>query len=309
MAFKKLFYYINAETGKFTNSLGAEIDSASKPQLFLDEKVILCLTFLKNDGTAYIFDVAETFELAVDTDFDETTSLMVFSDETAVNVSGDWSEADKTAGKISIRALCNTEEFDSKVGTSSSLATYIEIKKFVLGDESVILQDNCTCRNLINDESPAPVSSDPTYRTAAAQDSIDNTKADKVSGATSGNLAELDSNGNLVDSGIGAAVQASITDDATTNITLGVAATYRAFKIEYTLDDGTNFKKGIIDVMHDGSSAYVDESGSMSIGTISGISFDADINSGNVRLLVTAASVGSSLKMVHKIINTLIVSV
>ena len=53
----------------------------------------------------------------------------------------------------------------------------------------------------------------------------------------------------------------------------------------------------------------VDESGSMSIGTISGISFDADIDSGNVRLLVTAASVGSALKMVHKIINTTPVSV
>jgi len=112
----------------------------------------------------------------------------------------------------------------------------------------------------------------------------------------------------LADSGFGKVAQVTITDDTTTSISLGLVATYRAFKLEYVLDDGTNYRKGVLDIIHDGTSATLAPGAYVDSGTITGISFDADIDSGNVRLLAIAASVGSNFKMVYRIVNVLPVS-
>lgn len=97
--------------------------------------------------------------------------------------------------------------------------------------------------------------------------------------------------------------QITVTDAAVSNIVLGSILTYRSFKIEYLLDDGTNFRKGTIEVLHNGATANVSGGSYFDIGTITGISLDADISSGNARLNVTSSGVGSSFEFVYKIID------
>ncbi|MFA5321381.1 MAG: hypothetical protein WC373_01800 [Smithella sp.] len=102
-------------------------------------------------------------------------------------------------------------------------------------------------------------------------------------------------------------VQTTITDDTTTYITLGVAATYRAFKVEFTIDVGTNYRKGSVDVWHNGTLAYVMPGGENTKPSAfaGSITYGADISGGNVRLAVIAAGVGASGKMVTQIISKL----
>jgi hypothetical protein len=98
-------------------------------------------------------------------------------------------------------------------------------------------------------------------------------------------------------------VQITVTDAAVSNIVLGSILIYRSFKIEYTIDDGTNYRKGIVEVLHDGSNANVSGGSYFDIGTITGISLNADISSGNARLNVTSSGVGSSFEFVYKIVD------
>ena len=83
------------------------------------------------------------------------------------------------------------------------------------------------------------------YYTESEVDSLLNNKADKVSGATAGNLASLDSNGNLQDSGIASAnvfdKSADSLDDIADGTTYGrVKQTELASGNVKQLNDGTN---------------------------------------------------------------------
>lgn len=182
MSFRKIACYVNAQTGQIVNSRGGSIDDATKPTLFLSESIVFCLSFMDDNGDAYPLSSSDSFELAVDQDFDhaESSPLIILAGNDKVDISGDWSSIDRAAGKISFRVNCNTSEFASKLGTSESQVCYIEIKKFSSGTPSILLQDKCTLRNIVNDDSATPTENDPLYRTAAAQDSIDQAQNDAI---------------------------------------------------------------------------------------------------------------------------------
>lgn len=238
--------------------------------------------------------------------------LMVRVENDQFNIAGDWSETDLTAGKICCRINCNTDEADARLGDESSIKPYIEVTKYTSGIQSPILQDKCQFLNIVNDDGPAPASTDPLYRTASAQDSIDNTKADKVSGATANNLASLDSSGNLLDSGVGVSdlvtdsyTETTLTDDSDNFITLGAAATFRGFVVEWIITLGVNSMEGRTNVIHDGTDAQAQSEYQYLPADISGIDLDiADINSGNVRLNVKCTSVGGGPKIQYRILTS-----
>ena len=73
------------------------------------------------------------------------------------------------------------------------------------------------------------------------------------------------------------------------------STTYRSAKYFVQIKDTENSRYEIIElnITHDGSSAYISVSGSVSTSTSSLSSFDADISGGNVRVLVTPAGGGS----------------
>jgi hypothetical protein len=88
--------------------------------------------------------------------------LMSLSTEADVNVSGDWTEADKALGKISIRVDCTSYEFITKVqqglqgfisGQRPDVPVYLEIKRYPAGgvDYVILLQDIIYARPSIKD--------------------------------------------------------------------------------------------------------------------------------------------------------------
>lgn len=171
MSLKQLFFTINAETGRFVNSRGANLDDSSKPSLFLNDAVILCLSFVNSNNAVCALGPSDAFQLAIDNDFDSATGLMAFSNNSKVDISGDWSSIDRSSGKISIRLNCNTAKFAEKLGSESDIPGKIEIKRYVDGIPSVILQDRCSCKNLVDNGGVAPEALDPAYYNSTQCDS------------------------------------------------------------------------------------------------------------------------------------------
>jgi virulence-associated protein VagC len=73
------------------------------------------------------------------------------------------------------------------------------------------------------------------------------------------------------------------------------ATTYRSAKYFVQVKDTENTRYELVElnITHDGSTAYISVSGSVSTYTSSLVTFDADVNSGNVRVLVVPVGGGS----------------
>ena len=79
--------------------------------------------------------------------------------------------------------------------------------------------------------------------------------------------------------------------------------TYRSAIIQFSISRGAgNFSFGEISIMHDGTNAYITVCENIYIGT-HGITFTADINGGNLRLLYATTSTGTAATM--KFVNQL----
>ena len=82
------------------------------------------------------------------------------------------------------------------------------------------------------------------------------------------------------------------------------AASYRSAQYQVQITRGSIYQMTTINVLHDGTNAYLSEFGTIRTGT-NLATFDADINSGSLRLLATPTSSDST---VFKITKTLTVS-
>jgi len=299
---RQIFLKGNIETGKFLYSDGSEL-APDFLRMFMDDRVVLCVSYFLNNGTAATFDETDTFEQAMDTDFihslqngtldaaysgqtnaiavnglpsvpatqgtlslinaaneDETypytswteaagkytfvgdkvldyayTSgdtcnvddpLISYSGNDLVNVSGDWTDANKSDGKISIRVTINSLAAEDALGDSNeSIMPGIQVKKYSAGIPTVITDHKCVIRNVVHRREGEPATSDPTYRNTTAQDSIDNTKMDKVAAPTLDNLVAMDAAGNAKDAGVGTgdfAQKLSTDDIEITDATKGI---------------------------------------------------------------------------------------
>lgn len=139
-------------------------------------------TSWSESGGVYTFTGASqdlTYSFAEDDDVDLLEPVMARSANSKFNVAGDWSALNVTGGKISVRVQCRSTEFASAIGTSSKIFPYCEIKKYYSGVRSIICQHKVIAKNIVDDDSPAPAQVDSDYRTASAQDSIDNLKQPK----------------------------------------------------------------------------------------------------------------------------------
>ena len=73
------------------------------------------------------------------------------------------------------------------------------------------------------------------------------------------------------------------------------ATYYRTAKYLVSIDDGTNYHTTEILLIHDGTDAYITEYGTV-FTSVSLATFDADIDSGQVRLLVTPTNINTTVK-------------
>ena len=81
------------------------------------------------------------------------------------------------------------------------------------------------------------------------------------------------------------------------------AATYRSAQFQVQVTRGSAYHMTTINVIHDGTSAYMTEFGTVKTGT-SLATFDADISSGSVRLLATPSSATSTVFKISKTLTT-----
>ena len=99
---------------------------------------------------------------------------------------------------------------------------------------------------------------------------------------------------------------ASSTKEATSQASVDsfTASSYRSAQYQVQITRGSSYQMTTINVLHDGTNAYLSEFGTIRTG-VNLATFDADINSGSLRLLATPTSSDST---VFKITKTLTAS-
>ena len=107
--------------------------------------------------------------------------LMAHADNDDVNISGDWTESDKTAGKLSFRLNCGSYSFLTKIqekiaelsdGQQPDVPVYIEIKRFPAGGTTppvTLLQDVVFARPSVRDVEGYTVPTGPDWTLADAR--------------------------------------------------------------------------------------------------------------------------------------------
>jgi len=176
----QIFLFANVDTRKLITSDGVPLGGDRLPRFFREEIVILCITFVDNDLNAVALAQSNTYEFGIAQDYDEDTNVLALAENDNINIADDWDDADATAGKLSVRLNTNTEEFATYLGTSSGKAdTKCYLRRFGDSTASILFDYACEVRNIARPSDAVPEGvSEPTYRTAAAQDVIDATKAD-----------------------------------------------------------------------------------------------------------------------------------
>ena len=98
---------------------------------------------------------------------------------------------------------------------------------------------------------------------------------------------------------------ATLTTAATTAnqiITTDSATLYRSVSYNVQITSATAYQSCSINVIHDGTTAYIVEYGDIATGAILA-TFDADINTGNIRLLTTPVNAATTYKVIKTMID------
>ena len=95
------------------------------------------------------------------------------------------------------------------------------------------------------------------------------------------------------------AATTTLTTTSASNVDTFVAATFRSAQYQIQITQGSSYHVTTLNVLHDGSSVYLSEFGTIRTGAILA-TFDADINSGNVRVRATPASDSSTVFKLSK---------
>lgn len=113
-------------------------------------------TFVVSTTLTYSYDIGDSCQIM--------TPHIASSDNSMVNISGDWDDADIAAGKISVRVYFNTVPYRDRVGNNEEISDCkLELVKYNSGNPSRLIQDGITCRNIVDDELSEPVETDSSY--------------------------------------------------------------------------------------------------------------------------------------------------
>ena len=136
--------FINVNTGRFVNSVGATADI--KPEFIKDTKP---------DINVWLYEVGETntylanmssvqaWELGIDDDFLSGTPLMAYA------ASGDFDTSKAASGLITCQLDCTNQTFASKLGSDETKDAKIELRGYISGVCAVAALGNCRCLNSI----------------------------------------------------------------------------------------------------------------------------------------------------------------
>ena len=167
MAEKRLFVvYYDVVNKTLRSSDGNAIGKNDKPYIVFREAPLMNLYLVIDDqNTPYAeFDGTEVFSASIDNNFDHDDTVMVKTDNTGINVSGDWKQdsvgdADPEAGEFSINLSANTTSFQTKIGSSQSLRdAFFELLAFDGGTGELLaaFQMDIVARNILDDDGTSP---------------------------------------------------------------------------------------------------------------------------------------------------------
>ena len=207
----------------------------------------------------------------------------------------------KITGKIS----------DASNGTEDGIIEFAHIKA---GSQNISARFKSTILQLLND-TDLSVAGDSTFTGAISGSSASFTGNVSVGGTlTYEDVTNVDSIGIVtarsgIELGAGSitpiiAIEAATSTTTTTsasNIDTFVAATFRSAQYQIQITQGSNYHVTTLNVLHDGSSVYLNEFGTIRT-SASLATFDADIDSGNVRVRATPTTDSST---VFKLTKTL----
>ena len=133
----------------------APLQRSAIPQLYSRETAILALSFVDNEGNAYPLAADDEFELAIDDDrrhVTDTSDLMAYSDDTQVDIAGDWADIDRATGKISIRVDCSRTLFEDRINAEfEDCWLQVRLTPSGLSNATTMVQDLARCHdNVIN---------------------------------------------------------------------------------------------------------------------------------------------------------------
>ena len=207
----------------------------------------------------------------------------------------------KITGKIS----------DASNGTEDGIIEFAHIKA---GSQNISARFKSTILQLLND-TDLSVAGDSTFTGSISGSSATFTGNVSVGGTlTYEDVTNVDSIGIVtarsgIELGAGSitpiiAIEAATSTTTTTsasNIDTFVAATFRSAQYQIQITQGSNYHVTTLNVLHDGSSVYLNEFGTIRT-SASLATFDADIDSGNVRVRATPTTDSST---VFKLTKTL----
>jgi hypothetical protein len=193
---KQVYIYYNVDRKCIVDSTNTPVSSSFYPVIYYKESPVIFLTLYKGlvSGTATPYtslSASMSFNMAINDTWNNATALMVKSrNATDVNIAGDWSSADITQGRLSIRVDANTVGFAAEVGTEEWIEASLELQGWLTIDAVpkivLVLRMPVLCYNLVDasDTSttgPAdPVSS---YYNAAYMDTFLADKAELLHGS------------------------------------------------------------------------------------------------------------------------------
>lgn len=223
-----------------------------------------------------------------------TTALGVGSIE--LGHASDTTIARASAGVVTIEGVnvvtvSSTDTLTNKTLTSPTLTTP------VLGTPSSGTLTNCT---------GLPVSGiTASTTTALGVGSIELGHAsDTTIARSSAGVVTIEGNQVVtLSSTIGTIKTATLTTSATTAnqvLDTNATASYRSVLYFIQITSGTSYHSTQISVIHDGTTAYINEYGTVSTADIA--TFDADISGGNLRLLTTPTNAVTVYKVIAKVI-------
>lgn len=156
---------VNVQTSLEVDENGRQVSSPTR--LFRGDQALLRLTLVDTTGEAYPLDAGMTFRAGLDSVFTPDHADLASALHAAFNVSGDWANANPTAGKLACRLSLSTTELKSDLSSTASKDMYLCLWATPPGEEAMLVfQIRVTVQNVAVEPSGTTATEEETYLTA-----------------------------------------------------------------------------------------------------------------------------------------------
>lgn len=139
MSATQKWLYIDVGNRQLVRS-GVNMTPIGIPVFNAGSEVVLCCNLLRPNGAAYPLAAGDEFVCGIDLvkqDKTDTSDLMAYADDTAVDIAGDWSAINRSYGMISIRLSCDDDNFWDRIPTDEGKITaYLHIRMTPSGESN-----------------------------------------------------------------------------------------------------------------------------------------------------------------------------